>query len=1089
MEDSSSDEEIGYEQQYRWNLSKGDEGLIQRKKFKRVKRRFTEKPKYSIASLGLPGVERLTLSVQTQKAVKCLVGVDVTTDIPWTRISKNDAIEHLKYEDSELHSIENEIVHFPNSELWVVYIPSIGEIADEFFICLSEEAAEQFYEIIAEITLQKEKRLSGLLVKKGKPWTTFGSHNEVCQLQNSNNRPLLEVEMETPYPIQTTSSKFTLSFAENLKNGYVEILSLRKKFLNINRCQIDSCVQVKVEGISVLTQTNYMTPKQIGTEYNYTYTLPIMSKTLVKSLNAFARDIMSVVGDKIYENSYFNFYMRDYQKLRKIDSPIIKTIMKLKEFASFSNHLLNRDKNITALCWHPMWSGVVAISYTTQAPNISNTSKFTSDEVLDAILNVSPVLLWSIDDYLEPKLFLETPRDITALSFCPYDENILIGGCVNGQVVIWDLKNKLEKVEEEKVLTSEQQFYKAYMSSLVQWMKNVFNPKIVRVTATSDLKYSHSDAVTNISWVSPYNEFTVNGVLVHIPQEKNRKSLQFTTISMDGTIQIWNLLIKLTNDRIERKKISRRLNVYPDALTTDVSPFRQLNRIFRPIFKVELFASNTTRLLPIVAVSRPNVPVTYVELSSHSTRRKYYYPEFHYSTNVVESCIVLGSAEGDVLLAKWEGYNYNLNEIVAKQSSTIECFSKFHDGVVVCIEACPNDNKLILSVGGKIFALWYLDYPNRPITWRKCKCRYTYGTWSTSQRFLLMLCRSDGFFEQWNFSKRSDRYEHLNVLSGGPIIGVYGHKLPSTEKIVGIADCTRAFRLFYMNPETDVDSEKKSMNFLKRICDEMERKRNLSRWNKRWNEKNRCTMDSKIVETLETDEMKPETTEIVTEVIKDSTPVVSLSASAVWRQKKVKQMQRTTLNKKGYDLKTLKKQVRPLIEQKEELKKLQNKLETRNANASKIFENEVFTIFGNTLNERLPTIEDPYAGGDLIDRKPMYIENYIHIESFYGDFINENKFQYDFKWSNLMKSGRRQRFLLDSYDERNIHKHRLQKERIQKAKQLAERLKFENKISNKMRLALMMDDMLPIEEEEIILIKQLNPYIGILLHHDTSSYS
>jgi WD40 repeat protein len=34
---------------------------------------------------------------------------------------------------------------------------------------------------------------------------------------------------------------------------------------------------------------------------------------------------------------------------------------------------------------------------------------------------------------------LETPIEITALEFHPENPNVLIGGCLNGQIIVWDL--------------------------------------------------------------------------------------------------------------------------------------------------------------------------------------------------------------------------------------------------------------------------------------------------------------------------------------------------------------------------------------------------------------------------------------------------------------------------------------------------------------------------------------------------------------------------------------------------------------------------------------------------------------------------
>jgi WD40 repeat protein len=34
---------------------------------------------------------------------------------------------------------------------------------------------------------------------------------------------------------------------------------------------------------------------------------------------------------------------------------------------------------------------------------------------------------------------LETPIEVTTIEFHPENSNILIGGCLNGQIVVWDI--------------------------------------------------------------------------------------------------------------------------------------------------------------------------------------------------------------------------------------------------------------------------------------------------------------------------------------------------------------------------------------------------------------------------------------------------------------------------------------------------------------------------------------------------------------------------------------------------------------------------------------------------------------------------
>jgi dynein intermediate chain 3, axonemal len=77
------------------------------------------------------------------------------------------------------------------------------------------------------------------------------------------------------------------------------------------------------------------------------------------------------------------------------------------------------------------------------------------DEVNRAVYEENPVLVWSFDDMLKPKLELNSPREIISIKFCPYDGNVIIGGTINGQIIIWDIRDRLHKVEHIEVLSPE----------------------------------------------------------------------------------------------------------------------------------------------------------------------------------------------------------------------------------------------------------------------------------------------------------------------------------------------------------------------------------------------------------------------------------------------------------------------------------------------------------------------------------------------------------------------------------------------------------------------------------------------------------
>ena len=45
------------------------------------------------------------------------------------------------------------------------------------------------------------------------------------------------------------------------------------------------------------------------------------------------------------------------------------------------------------------------------------------------------------------QLLLEAPDDILCFKFSPTDPNIIAGGCINGQVVMWDISQHTERLK------------------------------------------------------------------------------------------------------------------------------------------------------------------------------------------------------------------------------------------------------------------------------------------------------------------------------------------------------------------------------------------------------------------------------------------------------------------------------------------------------------------------------------------------------------------------------------------------------------------------------------------------------------------
>lgn len=193
--------------------------------------------------------------------------------------------------------------------------------------------------------------------------------------------------------------------------------------------------------------------------------------------------------------------------------------------------------------------------------------------------------MWSFDDHLNPKLELETPRQVTCISYCPYNENLVIGGTINGQLIIWDLTGRLEKVETEEILTFAQLKYRSAMRRFLLWTKEMNQEQIVRSAAISSLELSQKAAITAIEWFNQRHFVAPTG-LVRESESPDAKNSFFATASVDGTIAFWDLSFSNAN---ENRKVSRaRKKKIPDFMVKEESPYARLNGLFCPLFLLVL---------------------------------------------------------------------------------------------------------------------------------------------------------------------------------------------------------------------------------------------------------------------------------------------------------------------------------------------------------------------------------------------------------------------------------------------------------------------------------------------------------------------
>lgn len=279
----------------------------------------------------------------------------------------------------------------------------------------------------------------------------------------------------------------------------------------------------------------------------------------------------------------------------------------LEEVFCFSDPSKCRGKYACSIDWHPVLSGIVAVSYTYNTLNTliksksANTDMFFQfnakwtffscpiDDEIDPefdkklAMSTNPILIWSFDDTLYPKLELESIREVSVVSFCPYDENVLIGGSVTGQIILWDLKGRLERVETDECLTENQSHNRKLIRSFMNWTQIDDDKRIVQVAASSPADYSHKAAVTSIKWLNRKYYVASTGQLLE-SSKPNELFRHFVTASLDGTISFWDLDYVDTRDT--KTSTTRKKYNLPDYMKEEISSYERLNNVIRPNYTI-----------------------------------------------------------------------------------------------------------------------------------------------------------------------------------------------------------------------------------------------------------------------------------------------------------------------------------------------------------------------------------------------------------------------------------------------------------------------------------------------------------------------
>ncbi|KFO72769.1 WD repeat-containing protein 63, partial [Cuculus canorus] len=709
-----------------------------------------------LSFIGHPEIFPLVLTTQTQEIFNCRVNEEVTEQNRFKLIKKEDIIQDLKTRAaiSDFHPVKKTVLEYPGEELLVVFDAEF-QYGQNFYLVASEEAKENLLK--PPETAEEKEDEDGTLDTQpykppvSKPWVSLGSEKEVEEESVKETVTKVKYMVSRVRRMFGAPITFTDKNASEVKDSYVECTSYQDNAFSIKVLEKDVGIQMVPKVREAGTQTNWTYPKNTATQYfprrlSDEEKEEILSSEKLKNFLTSARLRVEIA---LQQNEIMNAFFDDWKALGEDESSAGgKPAVLLEEYQSFRDLRYLKDSTIRCVCWHPTIDGMIAVSARRRLSDEEEVNLCDK-----SLLQKSVILFWSFFDPTHPQLILECPEDIDCFQFSPSDPNLIAGGCINGQVVLWDISQHEEKLQNEKPVDDD----KMTDVNTVNAQQSSTEPPLVRHCIVSSLEDSHKKQVTDLHWLPAYFEDKQMGAT---SENRAETCVQLVTCSPDCSILFWDIpATNLTEQPLSEKVAEDIFSKRPDVSDTS----KHLEFCWKPVVKINLCESDTnTDCIPI-RISLRELRYRY---KTSDRRRARNIPEalakdslYTRSKNQktlenISTSLFIGTEDGKIIYSdlKME-IDGDLAKPVGKkhaQKYTI------HNKSVHTLQRSPFFKDVILSIGGRNFAIWKEEVTNGPILQSSCSAgRYTAGQWSLTRPGVFFIGRDDGNIDIWDLLKKT----------------------------------------------------------------------------------------------------------------------------------------------------------------------------------------------------------------------------------------------------------------------------------------------------------------------------------------------
>ncbi|XP_073678880.1 dynein axonemal intermediate chain 3 [Garra rufa] len=737
----------------------------------------------------------LVLTSATQEMFGCRADEDVTGENPYKLLKKEDIIKDMKTRASvsDFSPLKQLVLDYPEDELLLVFDRDFT-YGQSFYLVLTVEAKENILKPSVEadeeqMKDEEEEEEEEMIVPKtpeSHPWISLGSEKEIEEESVTESRPRLRYKISPLLRRCGAPVCFSDRSAEDGKEGFVECPSYQDKSFSIIEMEKDMAIQASSDTKHSSTQTLWKYPKNMWTQYEPREFSPEEKEHHLQSKNLknFITSVLIRFEISLQQNYITDVFCDDWTALCEDDAALTgKTETQLKEYQTFMDLHFSKEKTISQVHWHPTISGVIAVAMTERLSleeRIDNSTKL--------LLNPSYILFWNFTDPINPQLQLECPDDVLCFQFCPSDPNIIAGGCMNGQVVLWDISAHVERLQDTRSNS------KNISNKLVIFQdKNNVTP-VVRYCAVSGIENGHKAPITDIQWLPETFELSKIGIPVENP---SRISVQLVTCAPDCCVLFWDLrpprVMSHSLTDVKQKSEEKPLENPHGVPNT----FKHLNLTWKPFIRVSLpKIGSSGEYSPLKFSLRDNTvdcpsdkPLQNADREEGCGFAQLRVPSAKQQKPLenISTKLYVGTEDGELVYTDWKMEKDNDSGRLLS-TKPIHRFL-LHDTLVNTVSRSPFFKDIILMVCSFSFAIWKEGVTNGPILMSAfSKHMRTVGHWSLSRPAVFFIGKEDGSIEVWDLLQNTHEPSLNQNISSAGVTCIRTSSISSKQNLLAVSD-------------------------------------------------------------------------------------------------------------------------------------------------------------------------------------------------------------------------------------------------------------------------------------------------------------